>query len=184
MVAAITRMSASSSRVAPTRRNFRSWRTRSSFTCMTGDISPISSSRIVPCSATSMSPFLLLSAPVKAPRTCPNSSDSRSVSGSAPQLMATNGLVRRVEFPWTARATSSFPVPDSPVTSTVLFVGATRRIRSFSSWMTVLSPMICSKSPACTCAVLSAVFSSLSCRCSTASRTFALSSSTANGLVR
>ncbi len=52
-------MSASISSVPPSRRNLRSCSTRSSFTCTTGLISPISSRKIVPFSATSMSPFLL-----------------------------------------------------------------------------------------------------------------------------
>ena len=53
----------------------------------------------MPFSATSSSPFLFASAPVNAPRMWPNSSDSSSVSGIAPQLSATNGLLapQRVE---------------------------------------------------------------------------------------
>ncbi len=65
---------------------------------------------------------MLWSAPVKAPRMWPKSSDSSSVSGTAPQLSATNGLSRRSELKWIARATISLPVPDSPVMSTVLLV--------------------------------------------------------------
>ena len=38
-----------------------------------------------------MSPFLFVSAPVKDPFMWPKSSESRSVSDSAPQLRATNG---------------------------------------------------------------------------------------------
>ena len=79
----------------------------------------------MPRSATSMSPFLLVSAPVKAPRMWPKSSDSSSVSGSAPQLSATKGRRAASELKCTARATSSLPVPDSPVISIVLLVGAT-----------------------------------------------------------
>ncbi len=51
---------------------------------------------------------------MNAPFTCPKSSDSRSDSGSAPQLTATNGLSRRALLKWRARATSSLPVPLSP----------------------------------------------------------------------
>ena len=72
----------------------------------------------------------------------PNSSDSSSVSGSAPQFSATNGRSCRGELKWIARATSSLPVPDSPVISTVLLVGAIVSI----SWKTAsigsLRPMM------------------------------------------
>ena len=54
----MTRMSACSSSSPPTRRKRRSWSTRSSLTCITGLISPISSRKMVPFSATSSSPFL------------------------------------------------------------------------------------------------------------------------------
>ena len=42
-----------------------------------------------------------------------------SVPGSAEQLTATNGSLRRVLASWSARATSSLPVPVSPRMSTV-----------------------------------------------------------------
>ena len=61
LVAAMTRMSASTSSVPPSRRYLRSWSTRSSFTWTSGLISPISSRKIEPFSATSISPFLLVS---------------------------------------------------------------------------------------------------------------------------
>ncbi|PYR35514.1 MAG: hypothetical protein DMF93_21605 [Acidobacteria bacterium] len=97
-VAAMTRMSACSSSRPPRRRKRRSWSTRSSFTCITALISPISSRNTVPRSATSSSPFLFVSAPVKAPRMWPKSSDSSRFSGSAPQLSDTIGLSRRSEW--------------------------------------------------------------------------------------
>src|SRR5271157_5646170 len=53
-------------------------------------------------------------APVKEPFSWPNRIDSTSVSGRAPQLTVTNGLPRRSELPWIARAISSLPTPDSP----------------------------------------------------------------------
>ena len=65
-------------------------------------------------SASSNRPSLRLIAPVNAPFSCPNSSDSSSVSVSAPQLTLTNGPCARFERAWIARATSSLPVPDSP----------------------------------------------------------------------
>ena len=42
------------------------------------------------------------------------------------QLTVMNGPVARAELAWTARATSSLPVPDSPISSTVISVRATR----------------------------------------------------------
>ena len=64
---------------------------------------------------------------MKAPRTWPKSSDSISSAGMAPQFTATKGMAARGESSWMARATSSLPVPDSPVRSTVVLVGATLR---------------------------------------------------------
>mgnify|MGYP007122148974 CR=1 FL=1 len=58
-------------------------------------------------------------APVKAPRSYPNSSASRSCSGKAAQLTATKGPPARGEWLWIERATRSLPVPDSPITSTL-----------------------------------------------------------------
>ena len=59
-------------------------------------------------------PRLSLMAPVNAPFTWPNSSDSISSSGRAAEFTSTNGPVRRWLRRWTWRATSSFPVPFSP----------------------------------------------------------------------
>ena len=80
--------------------------------------------------AVSNSPALFWTAPVKAPFTCPNSSDSSRFSGIAPQFTATKGCSRRSLWSWMARATSSFPVPLSPHTSTLVLVLATRAISS------------------------------------------------------
>ena len=79
----------------------------------------------MPPSASSKRPFLRECAPVKAPRSWPNSSDSNSGSGSAAQLTLTNGIAARGELWWMARATSSLPVPDSPRSSAVALVRAT-----------------------------------------------------------
>ena len=59
------------------------------------------------------------------PRSKPNSSDSSSCSGRAAQLSATNGPSARFEAWWMNRATTSFPVPDSPTRRTVVSVEAT-----------------------------------------------------------
>ena len=48
----------------------------------------------MPRSATSSKPFLLLSAPVNAPRMCPNSSDSSSVSGQRAAVERHHRLAR------------------------------------------------------------------------------------------
>jgi len=61
---------------------------------------------------------------VKAPFSWPNSSDSTSVSGIAATLTATKAWPRRSLRAWIARATSSLPVPLSPVISTVVGVDA------------------------------------------------------------
>ena len=104
----------------------RSCRTRSSFACSASGMSPTSSRKTVPPRASSNFPGRA-STPVATPRSMPKSSDSRSVSGSAAQLMATNGPSLRGEFPWISRATISLPVPDSPADEHVrLTVGHAR----------------------------------------------------------
>ncbi len=65
--------------------------------------------------------------------------------GIAPQLSATNARARRGELWWRAFATSSFPVPDSPTTRTVVFVGATTRRRSKRRSIGRETPRIASK---------------------------------------
>ena len=72
----------------------------------------------------------------------PNSSDSSSVSGSAAQLMATNGPSFRGELPWMRRATISLPVPDSPRMSTLACESATRATRSITRCIFGESPTI------------------------------------------
>ena len=125
LVAAITRMFAFDMRVPPSRWNSRSCSTRRNFACADGLISPTSSRNSTPPEASSICPGLVCSAPVNAPRSWPKSSDSRSGSGSAAQFTATNGPRLRADARWMNRATTSLPVPDSPVKSTVVSVGAT-----------------------------------------------------------
>ena len=74
--------------------------------------------------ASSKRPSFFACAPVKAPRSWPNSSDSMSASGIAATLTATKGWPCRPLRAWIARATSSLPVPLSPVISTVVGVDA------------------------------------------------------------
>ena len=70
--------------------------TRSSRVCASIGMSPISSRNSVPPSACSKRPALRALAPVKAPFSCPNSSDSIRSRGIAAMLTATNGPVRRL----------------------------------------------------------------------------------------
>ncbi len=107
-------------------RTVRSCSTRSSFTCSGKGSSPISSRKRVPPSASAKRPSRARSAPVNAPFSWPNSSDSRRFSGIAPQFTATKGSLTRGEERWSARAIASFPVPLSPVIRTLVGYGATR----------------------------------------------------------
>src|SRR5262249_24889321 len=63
----------------------------------------------------------------------------------AAQLSFTKVQSRRRERRWRARATSSLPVPVSPVRSTVASVGATVSTASSTRLSTALSPTISSK---------------------------------------
>ena len=121
------RMSTSRSAMPPTGFTLRSCSTRRSFTCMATGRSATSSSSRVPLLAASNRPCLSVLAPVKEPLTWPNSSDSSRVSGMAPQLTATKGRSVRGESSCKARAASSLPVPDSPMSSTLVLVEATLR---------------------------------------------------------
>ena len=74
----------------PTRSNSPSWRTRRSFGCSSRGRSPISSRKSVPPWASSNRPCRRVSAPVKAPFSCPNSSLSIRPAGRAAQLTLTS----------------------------------------------------------------------------------------------
>ena len=87
----------------------------------------------MPPLAASNQPALLCNAPVKAPFSWPNSSLSTRLSAKAPQLTATNGPPLRPLRAWIWRATSSLPVPVSPMTSALASLGARRSMRSSSS---------------------------------------------------
>ena len=84
----------------------------------------------MPRLAATKSPGLVCTAVVKAPRTCPKSWLSSSVSGIAPQLSAMNSRSARQLAAWIARAASSLPTPLSPEMSTPLGVRAQRAIFS------------------------------------------------------
>ncbi len=87
----------------------------------------------MPPSAASNHPALAERAPVNAAFSCPKSSLSNSDGVRAPQLTATNGAAARALRSCRYRATSSLPVPVSPVMRTVASVGATCSSRVSSS---------------------------------------------------
>ena len=126
----------------PTRSKVRSWSTRSSATCVRGEMSPISSRKSVPPSASSKRPRRRAAAPVNAPFSWPKSSERRSVSTSAAQLTLTSGPARAALAAWIASATSSLPVPLSPRMRTVLFERATLRTAARRPRMAGSSPTI------------------------------------------
>ncbi len=126
--------------VAPTGRNSRSWMKRSSLACTSTSTLQISSRKTVPRLAASKIPRLSLVAPVNEPFTCPNSSDSSSVTVSAPQSTAKKRSCFLGLRLWIARATSSLPVPVSPMISTVLDVVATLRRFRYTSCIVGLEP--------------------------------------------
>ncbi len=131
--------------LSPRRLISPSWMARKSFAWNEGGVSAISSKKKVPPSASSKSPLREETAPVKAPRTCPKSSLSSSVSLMAAQFTLTKGRWSRIELAWMARATSSLPVPLSPVINTVAGVGAMRTMRPRTSRIACERPMMFSK---------------------------------------
>jgi len=134
-VAATMRMSMSMGREPPTRSICFCSTARRSLGWRNKGMSPISSSMTVPCWASSNLPFFWATAPVNAPRSWPNSSDSRRFSGMAAQLTLTHSASARGDRAWMASAITSLPAPDSPVISTVESRGATRRTMSTTSRM-------------------------------------------------
>ena len=126
----------------PTLSNSFSCRTRRSFACKDGAISLISSNKIVPPSANSKRPSLLSVAPVKAPFSCPKNSLSIRVSEIAAQFTRMYGCLANILLRYNSRATSSFPVPFSPVTKTVASVLATLLTKFLSFSIGSLSPTI------------------------------------------
>ena len=170
--------------IPPSRMNSRSWITRSSLACVSSGTLPISSKKIVPLSASSNSPFFGYTAPVNAPFTWPNRFDSSRSGGRLPELTVMKARSARVEFWCSARATSSLPVPLSPLISIVVRLGAACMIRSNTWRMRELRPMISPKRLACACRFWRSVrFSVTSRRWATALRSTPRTSSFLNGLV-
>ena len=104
-------------------------------------MSPISSRKSVPPFAFSNRPCLEACAPVNAPRTCPNSSLSSRPSGIAVQLIGMKGFSARLPWKWSVRATTSLPVPLSPVMRTELRTCAILRISAKISRIAGLLPI-------------------------------------------
>ena len=75
-------------------------------------------------------PILSATAPVKAPFTWPNSSDSRQRFREGRRVHLDERFLPRGDSSWIARANSPFPVPLSPVISTVESVSFTISTRS------------------------------------------------------
>jgi hypothetical protein len=91
------RISTGTGRVPPTRSMTRSWIARSSFDCSRTSISETSSSNSVPPVASSNLPIRRAMAPVNAPFSWPNSSDSSRCSGIAAQLTEMKGRFARFD---------------------------------------------------------------------------------------
>ena len=93
-------------------------------------------------------------APVNAPFSCPNSSDSSSSAAIAEVLSAMNGPSARGELSCSARDTSSLPVPDSPVISTVMLERDSRPIALNTSCIAGAWPMIRGTGFDCSCSAV------------------------------
>ena len=110
--------------------------------------SPTSSRKIVPPWASASSPGDDRSAPVNAPRSYPNIKLSNSSCGIAAQFTTTNGPRRRADCWCSSRATSSFPVPVSPVITTLRSDFAASPMRRRTSRIGLLPPTRARLSPA------------------------------------
>ena len=88
-----------------------------------------------------------VTAPVNAPCSWPNSSESISSGEIAPQFTRRNGPARNGECSWMARAMISLPVPVSPKSSTGALLRDTSRARAITAASPV-SPPISRSSPA------------------------------------
>src|SRR5262245_10746918 len=113
-VAAITQTSTGSGRVLPSRRTSPCSSADRSLPCADGESKPTSSRKSTPRVASWKRPGLDCRASVNAPRSYPNSSASIRFSGTAAQLMSTNGACARGPNRWMSRATRPLPLPVSP----------------------------------------------------------------------
>ena len=133
MVAAMKRTSTLIGSLEPRRVISRSCRTRRSLACMARGMSPISSRKRVPPSAYSKRPCAVAAGVGEGPA---DVAEEFVFEGGFVEAGAVEGdeasALRRREFWWRARATSSLPVPDSPRIRTLISVGAIWEI----SWRT------------------------------------------------
>ena len=126
----------------PTRSSSPVSTTRRSLACWAGVTLAISSRKSVPRWASSKRPTRSSLASVKAPRTWPNSSLSKTVSDRAPVLTVTSASPTRGESSWRTWAIRLLPVPCSPVISTLASDGAIRSTSSITGRMAADSAII------------------------------------------
>ena len=105
-------------------------------------MSPISSKNNVPPSACSKRPLRNACAPVKEPFSWPNNSDSNNSFGIAAVFKAMKALSERGLCLCSERATSSLPVPDSPVIKTLITDFDSRPIVRNTSCIAGAAPII------------------------------------------
>ena len=141
-VAAMTRTSTLMSLSAPTRVITFSCKARNTLAWAERLMSPISSKKIVPLSATSNLPARSFTAEVKAPFTWPNNSLSINSLGMAAQFTSIKEKFALWLFSCNWWATSSFPVPLGPVINTLASVWATLSIINLMRLIASLSPII------------------------------------------
>ncbi len=165
LVAVTSRTSNGTSMSLPTGRTLRSCSARSSFGCSPSGISADLVEEERPAVRLHEEAGARAAASVNAPRAWPKSSLSSRGSGIAAQLTATNGPWLRRPRAWSARATTSLPVPLSPVTRTVASDAATRARRSSTSCIAGLLPMSSPQGAAASTACRSRATSSRSTRC-------------------
>ena len=139
----------------PTRRYSPFSKTRNRRACVGRGNSATSSRNIVPPLASLKYPLRSLTAPVKAPLTCPKSSESMVPSGMAPQFTAMYLPCLRTLFVCIIFGKNSLPTPLSPVMSTVRSVLATCIAVSIALNSPGSFPMI----PNCCWALLTSVIS-------------------------
>ncbi len=147
-------------------------------------MSPTSSRKSVPPSAASNLPLRRAKAPVKAPFSWPNSSDSSRLSVRAAQETATKGPPARVLSWWTARARTSLPLPDSPRTRMVELARAAVRASSKIACMAGLLETRSRNRYSCLRACRRTAFSRTSACCATIFCIISDSSSGSNGFTR
>ena len=132
LVAATIRTSVLRTSLDPTRMYSPVSSTRNNLACVCKGSSPTSSKKSVPPFAAAKYPSRCSTAPVKAPFSWPNNSESIVPSGMAPQFTAKYFLFLRKLWSWIIRGKDSFPTPFSPTTNTDKSTGAIFRAISIA----------------------------------------------------